>query len=587
MESRIKPVIIQPGTLLQNRYRVAEQVGQGGMGEVYVATDERFQSTVAVKRTFYDDAEMSRAFEREARLLNRLRHAALPKVSDHFSEGGSQFLVMEFIEGSDLSELLRRRKVPFPLADVLRWADELLDALDYLHTQELPVVHRDIKPPNIKLTPRGKVVLLDFGLAKGMPAQNASGAASSVFGYSVNFAPLEQMQGCGTDPRSDLYSLAATLYFLLTGVRSPDALTRAAATIKQQPDPLRPAHLVQAQVTAEVGRILHRAMSQNAALRHASAAELRAALRQAANKAAPREARPQASAADALTQSLPSPQAAAAVETPIQLQGPYEPAAPAHTHLTGAAINLHPSPPSTSEVVAPVDSRREPHLSDSYTVSARVASARSASVVSTRAGAASNRSFGIIACLLVVCVAAGAYLLARASGSGVPAAGADAATQNSAPASQQNAPAEAKAPAANAVASDSSHAAPGSDAPAQSVQARPAGETTASGSHAAAETTGTPDPAGTNAKGSGATPDGASDVAGASTVGRPALVIQNPASATNPTDQSRRTEEPRREPPAYRQEYADRPPPPPGTAYPPPPDGRRPPPPHLRRPPRP
>ena len=91
-------------------------------------------------------------------------------------------------------------------------------------------------------------VLPYFGLAKGSPTQTASGPASSVFGYSLSFAPLEQMQGTGTDPRSDIYSLAATLYFLLTGVRPPDAFTRAAATVKHQPDPLRPAQLVQPQV---------------------------------------------------------------------------------------------------------------------------------------------------------------------------------------------------------------------------------------------------------------------------------------------------------------------------------------------------
>src|SRR5919202_6212252 len=120
--------MIDSGTLLQDRYRVGAQIGKGGMGEVYLATDLRFQSTVAIRRTFYDDLEMRKAFEREARLLNRLRHPALPKVSDHFSEGGGQFLVMEFIDGLDLSELLRQRKIPFPLAEVLDWADELLDA---------------------------------------------------------------------------------------------------------------------------------------------------------------------------------------------------------------------------------------------------------------------------------------------------------------------------------------------------------------------------------------------------------------------------------------------------------------------------
>jgi serine/threonine protein kinase len=275
--------MIESGTLLQNRYRVLKQIGQGGMGAVYVATDERFSSTVAVKQTFFDDPALRRAFEREAHLLNHLRHTALPKVSDHFTEDEGQFLVMEFIEGSDLSDLIKERNGAFPVADVLAWADALLDALDYLHTHEPPVVHRDIKPQNVKLTPRGQIVLLDFGLAKGTSTETRANLTASVFGYSRNYAPLEQIQGTGTDSRSDLYSLAATLYHMLTGAPPVDALTRASAIINSQPDPLRPAHLAHAQVPAAVGEILRRAMSQNAAHRQATAAEMRAALRRAAN----------------------------------------------------------------------------------------------------------------------------------------------------------------------------------------------------------------------------------------------------------------------------------------------------------------
>jgi serine/threonine protein kinase len=199
--------MIEPGTLLQNRYRVTRQIGRGGMGAVYVATDERFNSTVAVKQTiFFEDPSLRKAFEREAVLLNHLRHPALPRVSDHFVEAVGQFLVMEYIEGSDLGALLKARGGWFPVSDVLGWADELLDALEYLHTQEPAVVHRDIKPQNIKRTERGRMVLLDFGLAKGNPSLAAATATASVVGYSPQYAPLEQVQGTGTDPRSDLYS---------------------------------------------------------------------------------------------------------------------------------------------------------------------------------------------------------------------------------------------------------------------------------------------------------------------------------------------------------------------------------------------
>ena len=163
--------MIAPDTLLQNRYLVQKQIGQGGMGAVYMATDQRFGSTVALKETFFNDPNLLKAFEREARLLNHLRHPALPRVSDHFTEEDGQFLVMEFIPGADLSEMLKEKSAPFPASDVLEWADQLLDALEYLHTHEPPVIHRDIKPQNLKLTSRRHIVLLDFGLAKGTPVQ--------------------------------------------------------------------------------------------------------------------------------------------------------------------------------------------------------------------------------------------------------------------------------------------------------------------------------------------------------------------------------------------------------------------------------
>jgi serine/threonine protein kinase len=278
--------MIAPGTVLQNRYHVERQIGEGGMGAVYVATDRRFGSTVAIKETFFDDAALRKAFEREARLLNHLRHTALPRVSDHFNEGEGQFLVMEFIPGEDLSHMVKQRGEPFPLDEVLAWADQLLDALDYLHTQEPPVIHRDIKPQNLKLLPRNQIVLLDFGLAKGTPLQTRVTATGSVFGYSFNYAPIEQMQGTGTDPRSDLYSLGATLYHLLTASPPPDALARATAVLNGEPDPLRPANELNSDVPAAVAEVLARAMRQSAAQRFASAAEMRAALRQAGQRIA-------------------------------------------------------------------------------------------------------------------------------------------------------------------------------------------------------------------------------------------------------------------------------------------------------------
>ena len=273
--------MIETGKVLQQRYRIDKQIGQGGMGAVYVATDERFGSTVAIKETLFMDDNYRRAIEREARLLNSLKHAALPRVTDHFIEDHVQFLVMEYISGEDLSHTLEDSSRPFPVEQVMTWADQLLDALDFLHNQTNPVIHRDIKPQNLKVAPNGQIILLDFGLAKGNPTDAGNQTASkSIFGYSRNYASLEQIQGTGTDPRSDLYSLAATLYHLLTNHPPEDALTRAMAVLSHQPDPLVPANRLVPEIPAGVAGVLQKALALNAAQRPATAGQMREMLRE-------------------------------------------------------------------------------------------------------------------------------------------------------------------------------------------------------------------------------------------------------------------------------------------------------------------
>src|SRR5262245_49519146 len=268
--------MLTPETVLQGRYKIVRQLGQGGMGTVYEAVDERLDTTVALKETFFADERLRKQFEREARLLAGLHHPALPRVSDHFSEGDGQFLVMQFIPGDDLAEMMTQRRGPFPADQVLTWVDQLLDALDYLHTQDPQIVHRDIKPQNLKLTPRGQIILLDFGLAKGQAGEISKvTTAASIFGYTPNYAPLEQIQGLGTDSRSDLYSLAATAYHLLTGAKPPDALTRAAALVNGQPDPLVPASQANPSTGPDNDTVLAKAMAQSRQQRHTTAADMR------------------------------------------------------------------------------------------------------------------------------------------------------------------------------------------------------------------------------------------------------------------------------------------------------------------------
>ncbi len=271
---------LAPDTILQSRYRVVRHLGSGGMGAVYEAIDLRLGHTVALKQALTSDEELWRQFEREARLMAGLNHPVLPRVSDYFTEGHRAFFVMQFVEGQDLAEIIVQQPGPFPRHAVVAWADQLLDALIYLHSRERQVIHRDIKPHNLKITPMGKIVLLDFGLAKTQIANSADAASStSVFGYTPRYAPLEQIQDLGTTPQSDIYALGATLYHLLTGVKPPDALARAAALVSAKPSPLRPANEVNFAVGSELAAILDRAMAQNPDERYGSATEFREALR--------------------------------------------------------------------------------------------------------------------------------------------------------------------------------------------------------------------------------------------------------------------------------------------------------------------
>jgi serine/threonine protein kinase len=275
--------MLAPQTILQNRYRIGRVLGQGGMGTVYEAIDQRINCVVALKETIAGgSSEARRAFEREASLLGNLRHASLPKVMDFFAEGDGEFLVMEFIPGRDLAELLDKRGQPFSQSHVLTWAEKLLELLEYLHGQKPPILHRDIKPANLKLTDKGEIILLDFGLAKGAVGQMPTMLTSrSVRGYTPVYASLEQIHGHGTDPRSDLYSLGATLYHLLSGIPPIDAPTRFNHTEEDKPDPLVPIEKLNPAVLPQLASVIHQAMAIRRKHRPARATVLLVALRNA------------------------------------------------------------------------------------------------------------------------------------------------------------------------------------------------------------------------------------------------------------------------------------------------------------------
>jgi serine/threonine-protein kinase len=222
------PVKIQAGSVLHDRYQITKVLGQGGMGCIYQADDLRLEGRLcAVKEVEYDRAlpqemldEVRTQFEREATVLARLDHPNLPKVSDFFSIDDRDYLVMDFVPGKDLRQMMLEAKQQGKFlkeAEVLDWANQIAGALKFLHTQDPPILHRDIKPSNIKLTPNGLIKLVDFGLVKMLAPGEITITILQGQGTAL-YTPLEQYGGDSrhTDPRSDIYTLAGTLYHLLT-----------------------------------------------------------------------------------------------------------------------------------------------------------------------------------------------------------------------------------------------------------------------------------------------------------------------------------------------------------------------------------
>lgn len=223
-------MVLERGTLVNNRYRVAEILGQGGMGSVYRAVDENLGVDVALKENLFTTDEYARQFRREAVILASLRHPNLTRVTDHFViEDQGQYLVMDYIEGEDLRQRMDRVGV-LSEDEVVIIGAAICDALSYLHTRIPPIVHRDIKPGNVKITPQGQIFLVDFGLAKIIQTgqSTTTGARAMTPGYS----PPEQYGTARTDHRSDIFSLGATLYAALTGAIPEDALARAMDQVK-------------------------------------------------------------------------------------------------------------------------------------------------------------------------------------------------------------------------------------------------------------------------------------------------------------------------------------------------------------------
>lgn len=258
-------------TLLADRYRIQEILGQGGMGAVYRAMDENLGVQVAVKENLFASNQYTRQFTREATILATLRHPNLPRVFDHFEvKDQGQYLVMDYIEGEDLRQRMDRVGI-LQEKEIIVIGAGICDALEYLHTRHPPIFHRDIKPGNIKINSEGEIYLVDFGLAKIARGSQATttGARAMTPGYS---SP-EQYGTARTDARSDVYSLGATIYAALTGSIPEDGLARA----MEQAD-LTPVQKRNSKVGRRLAQVIEKGLAIHPEDRYQSAAEFKQGL---------------------------------------------------------------------------------------------------------------------------------------------------------------------------------------------------------------------------------------------------------------------------------------------------------------------
>ena len=228
------------GTVLHGQYRIERALGSGGFGHVYLSVDLRTNQQYAIKEYLVAGASGKAQLEHEARVLSQLHHPNLPAFQDAFDERGRYYIVLGYIEGSDLTDLMRvvrQRNEVVPLARILNWIISICDAVTFLHNHNPPFIHRDIKPDNIRITPDGMAILVDLGNAKA----TADGARTLFFirhQGTPGYAPLEQYPGgSGTDTRSDVFALGGTLFFALTTHEPPNVSTRNQSPEKPDGDP--------------------------------------------------------------------------------------------------------------------------------------------------------------------------------------------------------------------------------------------------------------------------------------------------------------------------------------------------------------
>ena len=273
-----QPPALAPGTLLAGRYLIQGYIGGGGFGHIYKAHDKVLGHRRAIKEAFYRDVQTQRQFRLEAEFLLNARHPNLVRGYAVFEQSGRFYLVMDYVDGNTLEEIaiqhIRRSGRPLPEAQVLDWILPICDALQSLHNQPTPIIHRDVKPANVKLTREGTPILIDLGLAKLYNAGTQTLGAALAF--TPGYAPPEQYQASGaTDQRTDVYGMGATLFYLLTGYQPTEAPARLGPHALPAPRALNPA------ISRQTEAIVLRAMALDPKERQQSAGLLLGELRQA------------------------------------------------------------------------------------------------------------------------------------------------------------------------------------------------------------------------------------------------------------------------------------------------------------------
>ncbi len=267
------------GSVVRNRYRILAVVGRGGLGVVYRVADILFNShnVYALKELSDPSPGARKQFALESRWLQELDHNNIPKVRDSFEWDERVYLVMDYVDGENLEQYLRRHGRPLAEEQALRWMLPICDALQYLHTRTPPLLHRDVKPANIIVTPDGHPVLVDFGIAKAhMPGMNQTVTFVRKAG-TEGYAPPEQYAATGlTGPWSDVYGLGATLYQLLTGQVPMTAVERITGVVPMpRPRDLNPA------ITPLTDAAIMRALDLKPANRYQSVTEFAAQMMEA------------------------------------------------------------------------------------------------------------------------------------------------------------------------------------------------------------------------------------------------------------------------------------------------------------------